>query len=789
MKGHRIRKAILTLILIGAVTPASRAQSPSGMHPEFSLLDKEGQNVVRSGLPLSTATTCGACHDTEYIISHTIHTPALMNAQSSLIEIPAGFSRAAAPDSGEGEMNCLLCHLANPATTKWHAALSSGSTEWAATATLAKTGLVRDTGDRWEWISEAFGSRELPRVDAVKIVEPVISHCAQCHGLAGASLVEPVTLTGLGLGSRGTLTTGEVISPQRISHSGLNLLGKQSLARVFDVHAERLLDCTDCHHSLNNPAYSRTVGGTPPRGLLFDSRRVPIGVYLKQPDHNLAGQISSGSVGEGSDLSCSKCHDPEPTHRWLPYAQRHYDRLSCSVCHTPALYAPAVAVVDWTIPGDDGTPHFEWRGIPFDPLTDPAEMIDGFEPILFLRREADGRKRLAPFNPVLTWRWVTGQEGRPIPMAALRSARGAIAADSQADKESLLEAIREYLSTQGYDAPRMAGEIQPWSINHSTIGKGWALRDCRVCHRSDSWLTRNIVLDDSPPADTIPVLAGAAGTELFGEVRIDRDGRVVYEGSSKDTGFFIIGHDRVRIANLFGILAVLGALAGIAVHAGLRWWAARGREKSPAEETAAVYMYTAYERFWHWLQAAAIGILLITGLEIHAPSFRLVGFATAVQIHNIISFLVVANALFAAFYHLASGQIRQYLPEPGGFFTQAAAQLRYYMKGIFAGEPHPFAKRPHRKLNPLQQITYLAILNVLLPVQMSTGLLIWGTQRWPGVEDALGGLTIVVPIHALGAWLFAAFLLVHVYLTTTGPRPTSYLRAMLVGWEKSESHH
>jgi len=800
LRTGRILPALLPLLAVLASGPVS-AQVMSGMHPGFALRDAGGQSVARSGEALSLAATCGSCHDTGYITTHTTHTAALMNAQSTLSAVAAGFSRAAgstgygapgtAPGTTEGELNCLLCHMPDPATDEWLAALRGDNPEWAAAATLAGAGLISGDGNRWEWNAEGLGRSGYVREETLPIIEPVIANCAQCHGLAGASLEEPITLTGFGRGSLGTLTTGEIISPQHIAHSGLNLHQKYSLDRPFDIHAERLLDCTDCHHSLNNPAYCRTAGGNPPRGLLFDSRRVPIGVYLKQPDHNLAGQISSGSVGEGSDLSCSKCHDPEPTHRWLPYAQRHYDRLSCSACHTPALYAPAVAVVDWTAPetwttlDSGGEPQLRWRGSNVDPLTESAGLIDGFEPVLMLRREADGRTRLAPFNPVLTWQWVAGEQAEPIPFAALIEAGDGIAAGNR-DGTVLL---RNHLSAAGFADPRIAGTVHPWSINHNTTGQGWALRDCRACHQADSRLTRTVVLDSSPPTEALPVLAAGNGTELFGEITVDDNGRILYEASSKQTGFYIIGRDGARLGNLIGMLAVLGAVIGIAVHAGLRWRARRSLKQAGPAGGGTVYMYTAYERFWHWLQAAAIGILLVTGLEIHAPSFTILGFATAVQIHNIISFLVVANALFAAFYHLASGQIRQFLPEPRGFFGQAADQLRYYLKGIFAGEPHPFVKRPDRKLNPLQQITYLAILNVLLPLQMITGLLIWGAQRWPGVEAAIGGLTVVAPIHALGAWLFAAFLLMHIYLTTTGPTPTAYIKAMLVGWEESGSHH
>ena len=46
-----------------------------------------------------------------------------------------------------------------------------------------------------------------------------------------------------------------------------------------------------------------------------------------------------------------------------------------------------------------------------------------------------------------------------------------------------------------------------------------------------------------------------------------------------------------------------------------------------------IYLYTRYERFWHWLQAALIAVLLVTGFEVHG-TFKLLGFEQAVKIHN-----------------------------------------------------------------------------------------------------------------------------------------------------------
>jgi thiosulfate reductase cytochrome b subunit len=37
--------------------------------------------------------------------------------------------------------------------------------------------------------------------------------------------------------------------------------------------------------------------------------------------------------------------------------------------------------------------------------------------------------------------------------------------------------------------------------------------------------------------------------------------------------------------------------------------------------------------------------------------------------------------------------------------------------------------------------------------------------------------------HTLAAFLMLAFLIVHVYLTTTGHSPLAHIKAMITGWE------
>jgi thiosulfate reductase cytochrome b subunit len=244
----------------------------------------------------------------------------------------------------------------------------------------------------------------------------------------------------------------------------------------------------------------------------------------------------------------------------------------------------------------------------------------------------------------------------------------------------------------------------------------------------------------------------------------------------------------VRVVDWIGGLAFVGVLLGVMAHGGLRLISARraaGHEPAAVRE---VYMYHVYERLWHWLQTAAILLLIFTGLIIHKPDiFGIFSFSYVVQVNNVLAAILIVNAALALFYHLASGEIRQFLPRPSGFFDQAIVQAQYYLKGIFRRERHPFEKTQEQKLNPLQQITYFGLLNVLLPLQILTGALIWGVQRWPEIATRLGGLPFLAPFHTLIAWLLAAFVVMHVYLTTTGHTPLAGIRAMMLGWDAVEA--
>lgn len=196
-------------------------------------------------------------------------------------------------------------------------------------------------------------------------------------------------------------------------------------------------------------------------------------------------------------------------------------------------------------------------------------------------------------------------------------------------------------------------------------------------------------------------------------------------------------------------------------------------------------LYELHERVWHWLQAAALVALLLTGFAIHYPDrFGILGdMARAVEWHSWIGLFLIVNAFLGLFYHVTAQRYTHYLPSLDDFTSGAVRQLRFYLVGIFKGEAHPFETDPRRKLNPLQKLTYLGLLNIVLPYQLLTGVLLWGADYWPGAFEKMGGLKVLGPAHTLGAYFFLAFLVAHVYLTTTGRTPTSLLVAMITGRE------
>jgi thiosulfate reductase cytochrome b subunit len=711
--------------------------------------------------------------------------------------------------SGTVEMNCFLCHTPDPDNQARIQELENGNFRWANTATLLGMGIVEKGEAGYIYKPEAFLANGSLAQATIQIQAPSNENCGQCHGLVHDTLDDPLVTTGCNAEQWRTQTTGQIVSPQRLADSGMNLADKASLTRSWDIHSERAVDCTDCHFSLNNPVYFQEADSTRPEHLLFDPRRLGFGDYFYQPLHQFArGQSAQSTVSldlKNTMRRCEACHSVSNTHTWLPYVDRHMDAVSCESCHIPQMYSPAFQQKDWTVLKLDEGPNSECRGIEGGTST-ITSLVTGYQPVLMPQVDVDGNTKIAPYNLITSWYWVYGDPQRPVRLADLEAAwlesagypaaimavfdqdgSGTLAANELVlDSEAKVSLIRDRLEGLGLENPRIMGEVQPYNINHTVTTGAWAVKDCQTCHGENSRVTQPILLSSYIPGEVLPEFVLSANTLNTGRIYRSDRGELFYQPVTRESNLYILGHDSVGWVDLAGALVFTGTLVGITLHGGVRFFTSL-RKPRHSHKLKRVYMYAMYERLWHWLQTFVILGLIFTGLVIHKPdTFGLFSFRYVVLVHNVLAGLLVVNAALSLFYHLASGEIQQYIPRPRGFFDQAILQARYYLRGIFQGEQHPFEKRQERKLNPLQQVTYFAILNVLLPLQILTGALMWGAQRWPGLISWFGGLPVLAPFHTLVAWLFAAFVVVHVYLTTTGHTPLANIQAMMLGWDEVE---
>lgn len=194
-----------------------------------------------------------------------------------------------------------------------------------------------------------------------------------------------------------------------------------------------------------------------------------------------------------------------------------------------------------------------------------------------------------------------------------------------------------------------------------------------------------------------------------------------------------------------------------------------------------VAIYSRFERFWHWAQMALIFVLLFTGFAIHG-FHHLVDFRQAVTLHTGSALVLLLLWVFAIFWHLTTGTWRHYVPTTKGLWRVA----QFYSIGIFKGERHPYRKAYWRKHNPLQALTYLALKLILFPAIWITGIAYLLYFQWQHISGSGTVLSNVALIHTAVAFAILAFVIVHVYLFTTGHSFTEHVKPMVTGFDEVE---
>lgn len=327
---------------------------------------------------------------------------------------------------------------------------------------------------------------------------------------------------------------------------------------------------------------------------------------------------------------------------------------------------------------------------------------------------------------------------------------------------------------------------------HEIMPKDKSLRDCGVCHQGRSALVTTLyVTRDEHRAWSM------LGKGLFDETdllkhygppaasaQILPDSPYGFMNADFLKGMYVIGSTRDRALD-GDFMAVLLVLLGLVVlHGALRL--ALRRVVHPAEGGEAVNLYPVTIRLWHWVNAVLLLVLLVSGLLMHyCGGAGAADLGTLDTMHKYTGLILVVWLAGFVLCTLFTGGVRQYWPFGRGFFRRVAAQGAFYAWGIFRGRPHPEQPTAERRLNVLQQMTYLLVMYVCLPLAVLSGLTLFAPEALPKMLFGPNGRNIAVRLHMITAWLCLLFLIGHAYLATTGEHgPLELIKGMLTGRRK-----
>lgn len=252
------------------------------------------------------------------------------------------------------------------------------------------------------------------------------------------------------------------------------------------------------------------------------------------------------------------------------------------------------------------------------------------------------------------------------------------------------------------------------------------------------------------------------------------------------------------------------------------------------------YVHSAPVRFLHWVMAASIVILFMSGLQIfnahpalywgedsdfEAPFLAIradydehdeaAGFTSVLgrewkttgwlgltaagesrafpswitlppqrslprarQWHFTFAWLLVAGLIAYGVYGIASGHIRGSLIPGRDDWRKLGPSLLDHLRLRFG--------KGEGGYSGIQKLVYSLVVLVLLPIAIATGLAMspaLGAALW-GLTDVFGGRQSARTIHFICAWLLALFAVIHVLMVILSG-PLANLRGMITGWRKA----
>lgn len=202
-----------------------------------------------------------------------------------------------------------------------------------------------------------------------------------------------------------------------------------------------------------------------------------------------------------------------------------------------------------------------------------------------------------------------------------------------------------------------------------------------------------------------------------------------------------------------------------------------------------IYMYPLWTRVWHWINAVLFIVLIITGLSMQYsnPEAPFIPFEVSVAWHNACGILLFANYIVFVIGNIVTWNGKYYKLNKKGLMGRLIQQVQYYLFGVFKGQKPPFPENENRKFNPLQKVTYLVTMYVLIPLMIITGIALLYPEIIVNKVFGVSGILLTALLHMTVGFFLSVFLLIHLYFSTFGAKVSSHFKSMINGYH--EVHH
>jgi len=163
-------------------------------------------------------------------------------------------------------------------------------------------------------------------------------------------------------------------------------------------------------------------------------------------------------------------------------------------------------------------------------------------------------------------------------------------------------------------------------------------------------------------------------------------------------------------------------------------------------------------------------------------------FELAVNLHNIFGITVTLNYLLFFIGNMMTSNKKYYRLKMKGLIKRLILQVNYYTSGMFKNENPPFPLNEKRKFNPMQKVTYLLAMYILVPGLIITGLALLFPETIIEEVYSLSGIFMTAVLHASLGFLVSIFLVIHLYVASIGKHPLNNFKSIIDGYHDISGH-